>query len=173
MIEEKIEIPEGVKAAVSGATVEVSGTKGTLRRSFGFTGVTLATDGNFIVIKSLRERKREKAATGTIKAHIKNMIKGVMEGFTYRLKVVYSHFPITVKTEGKKVLIHNFIGERSPRVAEILGDCRVEVKGDEIIVSGTNKEDVAQTALRIEHATRVTGRDRRVFQDGCYIVEGR
>jgi len=170
-MQEEIEIPEGVRISVAGNTVEVSGEKGTIRREFNFPSIKITIEGNKVIIKTDSSRRREKAAFGTVKAHIKNMIKGVKEGFVYKLKVVYSHFPITVKVEGKKVMIHNFLGERSPRVAEIFGDAEVEVRGDEILVRGINKDEVAQTALRIEQATGVRGMDRRVFQDGCYIYE--
>lgn len=166
---EEIEIPEGVRVTLSGRAVEVTGKKGTLRREFGFPSVGISVEGNRVIIRSDSRKRRDKAALGTVKAHIRNMIKGVTEGFVYKLKVVYSHFPITVKVDGKRVLIQNFLGERSPRVAEIMGDTEVRVEGDEILVSGINKEDVSQTALRIEQATAVRGRDRRVFQDGCYI----
>jgi large subunit ribosomal protein L6 len=84
---------------------------------------------------------------------------------------VYSHVPVTVKVEGKRVLIQNFLGERSPRVAKIIGDTAVEVSGDEITVSGIDKEAVGQTARNIEQATSIKYRDLRVFQDGCYITE--
>ena len=32
------------------------------------------------------------------------MIKGVEEGFTYKLKIVFAHFPISVKVKGKENL---------------------------------------------------------------------
>lgn len=107
----------------------------------------------------------------TFKAHINNMIKGVTEGFKYRLKVVYSHFPMTVKVQGDEVVIENFLGEKNPRRAKILPGVTVKVKGSEIEVEGIDKEAVGQTAANIEQATRITKWDRRVFQDGIYIVE--
>ncbi len=107
---------------------------------------------------------------GTIIAHTRNMIKGLKEGYSYKLKVVYTHFPISVKVEGDKVVITNFLGEKTPRVAKILGDTKVQVNGQEIIVSGSDKELVGQTAANIETATKISKKDRRVFQDGIYIV---
>ena len=89
--------------------------------------------------------------------------------FKYKLKIVYAHFPITAKVEGKKLLIQNFLGEKSPRVAKIVGDVNVKVEGDEVTVEGINKEEVGQTAINIEQATVVRYRDRRTFQDGIYI----
>ena len=39
-----------------------------------------------------------------------------------------------------------------------------------VVITGVDREKVGQTAAIIERACRVTGRDRRVFQDGIYIV---
>jgi large subunit ribosomal protein L6 len=168
---EEFEMPEGVELKLTGKTVEVSGPKGRLTRTFDLPRITLKVEGRKISIGSESVRRKDKAAVNAVKAHIQNMCKGVTEGFTYKLRVVYSHFPITVKVEGKRVLIHNFLGERSPRAAKIVGDTSVEVGGEEITVKGVNKEDVGQTAFNIEQATSVKYRDLRTFQDGCYITE--
>ncbi len=106
----------------------------------------------------------------TIKAHINNMITGVTKGFTYKMKIVYAHFPMTVKVQGDKVIIENFLGERHPRKAKILGDTKVQVKGDEVHITGIDKEDVGQTMANIEQATKIKRRDPRVFQDGIYLI---
>ena len=63
------------------------------------------------------------------------------------------------------------MGERNPRKARIVGQTKVDIKKDEIIVTGIDKEDVGQTSANIELATKVTGYDRRIFQDGCYITQ--
>jgi large subunit ribosomal protein L6 len=170
-IREEVELPEGVEVKLDGRSVEISGPNGKISRTFDMPGITLATKGRAIVVESPFSRRRHRAAAGTVRSHLKNMIKSAVEGFTYKLKVVYSHFPITVKVEDRRVMIHNFIGEKEPRVARIVGDVEVKVEGDEIIVHGINREEVGQTAINIEQAARVTRRDSRVFQDGCYITE--
>lgn len=171
-IKEKIEVPKGIELKVSGSSVEVTGPKGKLSKTFRFPGVKITLEGNEVVVESSFKRRRDKAAVGTILAHLRNMFKGVAEGFIYKMRVVYSHFPVTVKVEGKRVSVNNFLGERHPRYADIVGDVKVEVNGDEVLVSGINKEEVGQTAVNIERSTKVTHKDRRIFQDGCYIVEG-
>ncbi|MEM2546448.1 MAG: 50S ribosomal protein L6, partial [Candidatus Bathyarchaeia archaeon] len=103
--------------------------------------------------------------------HIKNMITGVSKGFTYKLKIVFSHFPISVKVQDKTVVIENFAGERGPRKAKIIGDVKVKVSSEDIIVQGIDLEAVSQTAANIEQATKVKGKDPRVFLDGIYIYE--
>lgn len=170
-IREEVELPEEVEVKLDGRSVEVSGPNGKLSRTFDMPGINLSKVGQIVMIESLSSRRRQRAAVGTVRAHLKNMAKAVTEGFTYKLKVVYSHFPITVKVEDRRVMIHNFIGEKEPRVARIVGDVEVKVEGDEIIVQGVNKEEVGQTAVNIEQAAQVKRRDPRVFQDGCYITE--
>lgn len=171
MIQEEIGIPEGVEVKMEGNRVEVSGPKGKVVRSFNLRDLELKVEGGRIRISSPSTKRKVKAMAGTVKAHLRNAFKGVTQGFVYKLKIVYSHFPITVKVEGDRVTIHNLLGEKVPRVARIMGGAQVEVVGDEIVVRGVDREDVGQTALNIEQATRVRGRDPRIFQDGCYLFE--
>jgi large subunit ribosomal protein L6 len=166
-----ISIPEDVVINIDGRKVTVRGGKATLTRDFSYAGVSLETDGKNVKIWAKWPRKKEASLVGTIESHIKNMITGVTKGFTYKLKIVYSHFPITVKLQGRSVLVENFTGERRPRSAKILGDVKVKIETDDIIVSGTNLEDVSQTAANIETMTRVTNKDPRVFLDGLYVFE--
>jgi large subunit ribosomal protein L6 len=98
------------------------------------------------------------------------MIKGVTKGVLYELKIVYSHFPMNVKVAGDSVVIDNFLGEKSPRRAEVLKDVSVEVKGQDVKVSGLDINAVSQTAANIEQTTRIKRLDPRVFQDGIYIT---
>jgi large subunit ribosomal protein L6 len=170
-IREEVEIPEGVEVTVEGNTVKVEGPKGELQRELKYPGVKiLVEDGKVAVFKEF-PRKKDIAIARTFKAHINNMIKGVTEGFTYKLKVLYSHFPMTVKVQGDEVVIENFLGEKNPRRAKILPGVTVRVMGQEILVESIDKEAAGQTAANIEQATRINKWDRRVFQDGIYIVE--
>ena len=104
------------------------------------------------------------------KVLIANMIKGVQKGYTYKLKIVYAHFPISVKIKDRAVHIENYYGERSARISKIIGvTTKVTTEGDDIVVSGPNLEQVSQTAANIEASTKVKNKDQRVFLDGVYI----
>jgi len=166
-----IEIPEGVLAKVEGRVVTVTGEKGELTRDFSHASVSIRLEGKRITVQANWPRKKETALVGTISSHVQNMITGVTKGFTYKLKIVFSHFPISVKVRERMVVIENFTGERSPRIAKIVGDTKVMVKGEDIIVQGTKIEDVSQTAANIQNATKVKKKDPRVFLDGIYIYE--
>jgi large subunit ribosomal protein L6 len=89
-----------------------------------------------------------------------------------KMKIIYSHFPVTIKIEGNKFFIQNFLGEKLSRIADIVGNTKIEVNGQDITITGPSKDDVGQTCGNIEIATKITKYDRRVFQDGIYrIVE--
>jgi large subunit ribosomal protein L6 len=167
-----ISVPEGVAVTLDGQKVTVKGAKYTLTKDFSHaSAVKLETDGKTVRVWAEWPRKKETSLVGTVESHIKNMVTGVTKGYTYKLKIVFSHFPITVKLQDKAVLVENFTGERRPRSAKILGDVKVKLEGDDIIVSGANLEDVSQTSANIEQMTRVTNKDPRVFLDGIYVFE--
>jgi large subunit ribosomal protein L6 len=173
---EEVRIPEGVEVSVDGMKVVVKGPKGELVRDFSHArNVIIRLDedeeGKKVVVEAFFANRRVKALVGTIAAHIANMITGVTKGYRYKLKIVFSHFPITVKVEGDKVLIENFLGEKAPRVARIMPGVSVKVQRDDVIVEGIDIEAVGQTAANIELATKVQDKDRRVFIDGIYIYE--
>jgi len=167
---EQIEIPEGVTATYENDIMTIKGEKGELTRTFSHPKVNIKVDKNNIELKSTNVRRKEKALFGTYVAHIKNMIHGVSKGFEYKMKTVFSHFPIKTAVEGNEFVIQNFLGERAPRKAKILDGVTVEAKGDDVTVTGTDKEKVGQTVANIERATRVKKRDIRVFQDGVYRI---
>jgi large subunit ribosomal protein L6 len=171
MIEEKVEIPEGVKVKVAGTKVTVTGKAGSLTREFNNPKVKVTEKDNFVHINAEYPRVKEKAAVGTYASHIQNMIDGVLGGFEYHMKVVYSHFPMKAFVKGDKFIIENFLGEKAARSANIIGATKIAVKGNEVVVSGVELESVSQTAANIERACKIRNFDPRVFQDGIYIVE--
>ena len=172
-VAKSIKIPEGVEVKVEGRIVTVKGGKGVLTRNFSAAPIFIGLDGNTVLVKANWPRKKEAALVGTICSHIQNMITGVTKGFTYKLKIVFAHFPISVKVREKTLAIENFSGERHPRTVKIVGDTKVTVKDEDVIVQGINIEDVSQTAANIETATKIKVKDPRVFLDGIYIYERR
>ena len=169
-VKEKITIPEGVTANIQDKILVIKGEKGELSREFSNPKISLTVNGNIVEISSKNVRRKDKALIGTWKAHIKNMIKGVSDGFEYKMKTVFSHFPIKTSVEGNQFIIQNFLGERSARKALIIDGVTVETKGEDVTVSGIDKEKVGQTVANIERATHVKKRDIRVFQDGVYRI---
>lgn len=168
---DRIKLPSGVQASLAGRTIRIQGPKGELSRTLKTSRVEIQVQGDEVILRCDLPRRAEKAEVGTVASHLRNMVHGVEHGYEYKLKTVFAHFPIKTTVKGDRVLIENFLGERSARTAGILPGVKVDAKGDQIVVSGIDLENVSQTAANIETATKVRDRDIRVFQDGIYIVQ--
>jgi large subunit ribosomal protein L6 len=173
-----IDIPKGVEVILLGKNhIRVKAKKTTLERKFEriTTQITIDEKENKIEIFDFFVKRHTRALVGTIAAHIVNMIKGVQKPFVYKLKIIYSHFPITVKVVGNEVEYTGLYGQRDRKRVPILGaDTKVKVSGEDIEVSGPDLEAVSQTAASIEQSTRLRGKrskDNRIFQDGIYVYE--
>lgn len=171
LMEETIEIPAGVQVRRDGDYVVVSGKSHTLKRQLSHPRVGISVEGKEIRVRCEFPRRKDGALVGTFTAHLRNMVVGVTEGFTYEMKIVYSHFPVKAGVKGAEFVIENFLGEKFPRRTRIVGATKIEVKGDQVVLTGPDLEAVSQTAANIEQATRIRGFDPRVFQDGIYITK--
>ena len=160
---------EGVKLQLKDErTIYVEGkSKMTLRLPEG--NYSLEQKDGSLVVTAMGLKKEDRAMFGTVVALIRNALNGVLEEYEKTLVIAYSHFPMNVHVEGKRVVIENFIGERGKRYANIIGDTKVEVNGDIIKVRGPDKYAVGQTAANIVSACKLSGYDRRVFQDGIFV----
>jgi large subunit ribosomal protein L6 len=171
LMQQTIEIPEGVEVKIENSTVNVKGAKGELKRELRNPKVKLEVKEKNVVLSSKEATKREKTIIGTFKSHINNMIDGVVNGVVYKLKICSGHFPMTVAVENNAFVVKNLFGERVPRVLPIKEGASVKVDNDSVVVEGIDKELIGQTAANIEKLCKTTKRDRRIFQDGIYIVE--
>jgi large subunit ribosomal protein L6 len=170
-METTIKLPSDVKARIEDYNLILEGPKGTTTKVMKNPLASMSVEKDEVIIKAKRENRRCKCVMNTFKAHTKNLIKGVQQGYEARLKILYAHFPMTVKVQGNKLIIENFSGEKVPRSAKIMPECEVKINGSEIIITGLNKELVGQTAASIELATRIKKKDRRIFQDGIWITK--
>jgi large subunit ribosomal protein L6 len=170
-LEEVIEVPEGLEIKLKDDILVIRGPLGEVSRNFTKVLANVSLERQIVKITPLNSRKKYLSTMNTAKSLIKNMINGVTSGFTYKLKIAFAHFPITVKVKGNEVHVENFYGERGPRIAKIVGNCKVEALEEDVIVSGISIDDVGQTAGNIEQATTVKNKDKRIFLDGVYIYE--
>ncbi len=167
-----VEIPEGVDVSVADdATVTVTGPEGELSRRLYHPQITIEVEDDEVVVEADLVRRKVAALVGTFAGHVENMVSGAERGYEAKLKIVSSHFPIKARVDGDEVVIDNFLGEKAPRSASIMGETTVQVQGEDVTVTGPDKEHVGQTAVNIERATDISGYDPRVFQDGIYITE--
>jgi len=172
---EELEIPEGVKVTLDGNHhITVKGPNGKITKDFSHVrGIKVSIEGNKIIFSTNFPKSGTLALTKTIYNLIKNLIIGVQTNYKYICKVCYSHFPCTVEVKPEKKEIHvvNFLGERAPRVTHYLDNVEVKVEGEDVILTGPDKETLGQTAANIQRCCRIRKKDPRVFQDGVYLYK--
>jgi len=172
---EELEIPEGVKVTLDGNHhITVKGPNGKITKDFSHVrGIKVSIEENKIIFSTNFPKSGTLALTKTIYNLIKNLIIGVQTNYKYICKVCYSHFPCTVEVKPDKKEIHvvNFLGERAPRVTHYLDNVEVKVEGEDVILTGPDKETLGQTAANIQRCCRIRKKDPRVFQDGVYLYK--
>jgi large subunit ribosomal protein L6 len=168
---EKIEIPDGNQLSLDGFKVSIKGEKGEVSKKFNMPRFIFSVEGNSLIVKCEGYNFYDKNNFFTIKAHIKNMIQGANEGYVYLLKICSSHFPMNVTISKNKFVVKNLLGEKVPRELKIKEGVTVTINGTEIELKGIDLEKVSTAASDMEQLTRNTARDRRIFQDGIYIIK--
>ena len=144
-----LEIPEGVSIVIESTKIKISGKMGAVERVLPKT-VTIKKDGNKLEVDG-----GSKALTNTFEAHIRNAFIGVLEGYKRKMKSIHAHFPISVEIKGKDIIIKNFLGEKQPRKTRIIGNTKVEAKGQELTLSGSDKDSLGATISNIRTAMRI------------------
>ena len=118
--------------------------------------------------------RKQLAAVRTICSHISNMFVGVTQGFMYKMRFVYSHFPINVTLTNGYVEIRNFLGEKRVRKVQLIEGVEYvrssDVK-DQIELSGNDITNVSLMAAKIQQLTNIRHKDLRKFLDGIYVSE--
>ena len=170
-IEKVIEVPEKVEIKIKLPSITVIGPKGTIEKKFKAKNIKISKGEKSIILNCNSATRREKKQINTIASHITNMIKGAEEGFEYKLQICTIHFPINTKIEKDSLIIKNFIGENKDRVIKIKKGVEVKIDGDIITVTAADKELAGQQAADIEKATRIKAKDKRIFQDGIWIIK--
>ena len=166
-----VEVPDGTDVLIDNFTIKAKGKIGESSKSFENTNLQVKKEGSKVYFSINGDLRSQKKLLNTFISHFKNMIQGVNSGYTYKLKICSSHFPMTVSSEKNKITIKNFLGEKIPRTAKIYEGVNVKIDGDVITVEGADKEKTSQTGANIENATRITNKDRRRFQDGIFFTE--
>jgi len=169
-LQEKIEIPQGIAISLVKDILSVKGPKVEIKRCIIMRGFTINLEGSAIIFSAKGASKREKRMMKTSISHVKNMIKGIQSPYVYQLKVCYSHFPMNVSVSNNQLVVKNFLGEKVPRILPLSKEVTVKIEGQVITVSHADKELAGRTASDIEQLTRISNKDRRVFQDGIHIT---
>lgn len=140
-----ITVPAGVDIKIAGQEVTVKGPKGTLVRTF-HERVSVAVEDGIAMVSRADDDREAKALHGLSRALLNNMVIGVSEGYTKELQAVGVGYRAAMKGQG----IELQVGYSHPVVIDAPAGITFEVpEPTRIIVSGTDKELVGQTAAEI------------------------
>ncbi|MFH1785048.1 MAG: 50S ribosomal protein L6 [Candidatus Micrarchaeota archaeon] len=161
-----MEIPNGVTITVDGHKLTAKGPQGEVSKTLAKT-VSVKIEGNKIDVSA-----PSKALLGTTESIVRSMLKGVSEGYSRNFKLLYAHFPITIESKGNDLTVKNFLGEKQARRTKSIGVTKIQIKGQNVTISGPDKEAVGQTIANLISAMKIKDKDGRIFQDGIYELEG-
>lgn len=141
-----IPIPGGVTVDVSGSTCTVKGPLGELSRDFSFQGLTITKEAEGIKTSISKDTKAVKAMWGTVAAHIRNMINGVVKPYEKKLLIEGIGFKWDVK--GENLVLS--LGFSHPVTLAIPKGIKVSIDNKAVLtVSGINPELVGEFTARI------------------------
>ncbi|UZE93645.1 MAG: 50S ribosomal protein L6 [Candidatus Pacearchaeota archaeon] len=168
-----IKIPEKTEIKLELPKIVVSGPLGSIEKKFKFKRIQIKKENNEMIIEHEKATKKDKKIINTMASLVESMIRGVNEGYEYKLQICSTHFPISVKIDKEKnlLVIKNFLGENKDRIVRLLPEVDIKIQGDIISINSVNKELAGQQAADIEVVSRIKRRDRRVFQDGIWIIK--
>jgi large subunit ribosomal protein L6 len=170
-MELNIKVPENVNLEYKNNTFNVSGPKGKITKKNPVKIVDVLVNGKDITLKSKEDGRKVAAQIYTLSKHIGNMMSGVCKPYIYKMSIIYSHFPMSVAVKDGYFVISNFAGQKKQIKVKIQGDAKIDVKGKEITITSADKDVAGQIAANIENKAKVRSKDRRIFQDGIYMVE--
>ncbi len=169
----EVKIPSGVKVAIEGNALKVSGKLGSTAKQLNQKLFEVKVTGDTITVDSKKHKKLAKKADLAAQAftsEVQSATESVMNGIEHKMQAVSAHFPMTFEVKGDTLFVKNIFGERAPRSTKLVGDTKLEVKGQEVKVKGVDKYDVGQTIANIRKVCKSKDKDTRVFQDGLYLV---
>lgn len=140
-----VPIPVGVEVTLSASEVAVKGPLGTLRHSL-VSDVSIERDGENLRVKALNESKQANAMSGTTRALLANMVKGVSSGFEKKLTLV----GVGYRAQASDNVLNLTLGFSHPVAHKMPEGVKVETPSQtEVIIKGMDKQRVGQVAADV------------------------
>lgn len=145
-----IQLPSGVKVDLRGSEIEVSGTKGTLKRELSPRVKVEVTDGQ-VLVSPVDGGRETRAIHGLTRTLINNMVIGVNNGYTRVLEISGVGYRADVRGD----TLHLSLGYSHPIEFKLPKGIEASVdKQNRITLSGIDKELLGLTAAKIRDFRR-------------------
>jgi len=140
-----IALPAKVEIQIDGQHIAVKGPKGQLSRSLPPL-ITVQQNAQMLTVSRLNDSRPARQLHGLCRTLVANMVDGVSKGFERRLELVGVGYRAAI--QGSKLVLN--VGYSHPVEIPFPPGIQIAVEGNNIIVvSGTDKELVGNTAARI------------------------
>ena len=141
---QKFELPAGVTFSYVKEVVTVKGPKGELTKTF-LPNVKIAQEDNALTFEPKKDDLFSRALWGTYASHVRNMVKGVTEGYTRKLILEGVGF----KSEVKGTNLELALGFSHPVIVPVPAGLTVTAEKNNITITGIDKEAVGQFAAKV------------------------
>jgi len=141
---EPIKLPSGVTVGIDKGKISVSGPKGTLEQ-FAMPYIKVASNDGEVIVERENDEQEARSKHGLMRSLISNMVVGVSEGFSKELEVNGVGFRVSLAGNDLKLNL-GYSHEVTYKVAEGIN---IDVKQNNITVSGIDKQKVGQVAAEI------------------------
>jgi large subunit ribosomal protein L6 len=140
-----IAVPAKVEVSIGAETVTVKGPLGTLSHPMNAL-VAVKKEGENILVSANDDSREGKALSGTVRANLANMVKGVTAGFERKLQLV----GVGYKAAAQGNNLNLAIGFSHPVNHPMPEGVKVETPSPtEILIKGIDKQKVGQTAAEV------------------------
>jgi len=140
-----VNIPQGVKVLVEGATVRAEGPKGKLMQAIP-AGLTAKLENNQLVISRIGDDRKVRALHGLARALCANMVTGVTDGFERKLEIVGIGYRAQV--QGRAIQLA--LGYSHPIIFPLPDGVTVEIDRQvSMTLRGADKAVLGQTAAKL------------------------
>lgn len=140
-----VTLPAGTSVTLNGRQVEVKGKNGSLSLHL-HDLVELKQEDNTITLAPVKDTKEAWMHTGTVRALLNNLVKGVSEGFERRLQLIGVGY--RAQAAGKQVNLS--LGFSHPIVYELPEGVTAETPSQtEIVLKSNDKQKLGQAAAEI------------------------
>ncbi len=145
-----ITIPDGVEVKTDGNTFSVKGKLGALSCVIP-PEVGYSNEDGVITFTRKGDRPQQRADHGLARALVNNLIVGVTEGYTKELELQGVGYKWAV--EGKKIALN--VGYSHPVAVPIPDGIKAEIKGNNLKISGIDKQVVGFVAASVRKKKKV------------------
>ena len=138
-------VPSGVEVTLAANEISVKGPLGTIKQTFP-ENVSIVREGETLLCKAVSQSKEANAMSGTLRALIANMVKGVATGFERKLTLV----GVGYRAQAAGDTLNLSLGFSHPVSYKMPAGVKVETPSQtEIVLKSSNKQQVGQVAAEI------------------------